>query len=93
MQLKTVLSGIILVMVVVAVSGCTDNSTKQNSGMSVSNATKIATDYANKYGVTPGVPSLQNNVFTVPLYRNGTPAGNISIDSTTGQVTNAYVNP
>jgi hypothetical protein len=92
MKLKTVLCGMILVMAVVAVSGCSDN-TKQSSGMSVSNATKIATDYANKYNVTPGVPKLQNNVFTIPLYRNGTNVGNISIDSTTGQITDAYVNP
>lgn len=93
MELKTVLCGMMLVMAVVAVSGCTYNNPQQNSKISVSNATKIATDYANKYGVTPGVPKLQNNVFIVPLYRNGTNVGNISIDSTTGQVNDAYVNP
>jgi hypothetical protein len=94
MQLKTVLIGILMVMVVVVVSGCTSNNqSNQNSGISVSNATKIATDYANRYNVTPGVPSLNNNVITVPLYKNGTQKGQISIDATTGQVTNAYVNP
>ncbi len=95
MQQKNMFLGIVLVILVIFLSGCTQYLPidQSNQNISLSQAQEIAQQYADQYGVVPGVPSLQNNIFTVPLYRNNVQVGQVSIDANTGQVIDAYVNP
>lgn len=95
MQLKNEFLGILLALLIVSFSGCIEYLPidQSNQNISLAQAQEIAQEYADKYGVVPGVPNLQNDIFTVPLYRNNVQVGQVSIDANTGQVIDAYVNP